>query len=240
MIVLNGFQQQLELRSRAFEANALVSEATLQMAAGSFSVLSVLQQKLETSSFACSNALAIISSMTIHSNSSTPAADLIVSIQANGRYALKGPGTDNLTALRPFGGFVLGFLNFEVVSSVSATGGDLTYYRTEHHFFHLPLLLDRSISLCRSASRYLVSRIDAILHDGFECNARTLDAVAQDADLTYSGASAEGLATSFSVTTTPQSKCGAIDYMIVVQQPNVVGVDDTFTWRLSEGGSLSP
>ena len=240
LMVLSGFQQKLDLTARAFQGNAILSEAHLELAALSFSLLSDLQHKLEASIFTCSNALTGIASMVTSSISNTPIGNVILGVQGVGRYAHEGPEADNLTTLRPFTGFQPGYLNFEVVSSASAIGVDLEYAKTEHHFFHLPLLLDRSISLCHSALAYLVSRLNSLLRNHLGCSDKTLETSLEAADLVYGGPSADGLDVSFSASMIPGNDCGTIVYGIVILQSHVVGVDGTFTWRLSEAGSLSP
>jgi hypothetical protein len=240
VVVLHGFQQRLDLTSRAFLENAVVSEADLQLAAVGFSALSSFQHKLETTSFDCGDAMAVLGSTVIRSSSKTPVADLLLSVQSTARYTGQGSRFDNLSALRPFGGFVPGYLNFEVVLSASSRAADLAFAKFEHHVFHIPLLLDQSISVCKSAARYLVSGLEALFRNPLECSARNLDAVLKEASRLYDGASSDGLLVSFAGSFVLGDKCGPIEYSVTILEPNVVGVDGLFTWRLSEAGSISP
>ena len=229
-------EQDVVLHAVSDQAKAVATEAEFAKGLVALSLLRTSQSILEASGHSCSDPLEsmpALRSIVLSSSLGGTAANL------RGGVTWSGAGSDNLTLLSPFTGFVPGYLNFALSVNLVSSTSLVQYQKEEVHYLHLPVLYDQSIAECLSVVGYLHSKIQGLKRTPGVCATPSILAAIAETGRHYSTVAAEaGLTLSISSSTDRGVHCPTIGYQVVVSQFGVPGVSGEFTWRVSEGGSL--
>jgi len=229
-------EQRMVLYALADRVNAVSTRAEFAKGLAAFFLLSRAQEVMEGGSFSCSDPVSALAPIDAFTHSGSLEG---LSAFAQGSVTSLGEGEDNLTLIRPFNGFVPGYLNLLLTVSLSVSVPGLQYHKLERHYLHLPVLYARAITLCLSVLSYLKSGSERVRRTPGRCATSSVESVFQDArDFYLPSASRDGLTLSISSSVLHSQVCPLVEYEVLVSQHDVAGVTGPFTWLLSEGGSL--
>jgi len=144
-------QEDVQLHSTANAADVLADESAAFEGAEGANILLMEQTFLGSHILDCSSASAAVSAEISSLTDVQVSANLKVVTSASP--ALRGPATDNLSMLAPFGGYVAGFLDTalhdEAEGGESALG--VSYVRNDTHFVNLPVRIGDMAGDCDQA-----------------------------------------------------------------------------------------
>jgi hypothetical protein len=236
-LLVAGAQEKEQLFSLADQENALSAQAFALQSATLLEVLDRLQLGVSSAAIPCSQSVAFLSTLAGNPTKPVSAGD----DYANATVMLAQDVTDpdNLTTLAQYAGSVSGHLNVLATVSVrgAASGGAVSYSKTEAHYLNLPLDLDRVISFCLEASSRIKNGI--LVLGSSICNATAVESLMNGFKDEYAVAAAGiGFGFSISYSHSNSASCTVL-FSIRVSQQNVDGPLGCFDWAVEQTESVS-
>lgn len=233
IIVVAASQDRERLYSVSDAEDSLGEGAVALTGAGAMNILLEAQAALAARPLDCQNAPGAAAAMVGNLSDLQEYGGLTVSSTAR---LAQGPGRDNLTMAAPFAGSVPGEVDISVsmTASGSSLSGEVTFGKSEVHFFHLPVQLNRLSSDCVWA---LTGVLDALSAEApSNCTRGAIGPLVLNASRRAEAAvAADGFAFTLSYALVPGGSCG-VSLRVQVQQAGVEGPGGPFTVKLEGGG----
>ena len=161
-----------------------------------------------------------------------------LSVRASAEVAAGGEGSDNMTALRPYGGWAPGELDVALRFEGSGSAGPgVSFDRTETHYAHLGFRLEAASTDCMDAAGAVAGALRSA--GPLNCTSSSVGRVIGEVEGPQALAdAADGFRLHLSYSVARTSSC-EVSFLVTVSQGAIQGPGGEFTARLEEGGSVS-